>query len=1026
MMPWMDDDKKHIMDIYTKLQLEKGDYDLKGKVETYEDIFEIKSRDGHPIIRAILRGLAGLGKTTLLDKIAYDWACGSVAVLKKYKLVFVLKMHSLTQDSDVIDSVFDQLLDEKDIDREELKSFITTRPDEVLFLLDGFDEFKTTELDETKFGSLLKMLNRKGEYDKCSVLVTTRPSHYDKLAKGSLIERPFVLVNVLGFNKDDIEEYVHKFYSEESFRASGLLERIKSSEVLYDLARSPMILLLMCLLWRVSSELPDTMSRLYDEALKYIFKRKIKMISPEEISKLIIAIGKVALRGLLASDQTLSFREEDFDPDVLRMAIRAGILTSQRVQKKKSLDTSNSVYFIHKTFQEFCAAKFFQSEDFSEKDDEQFAKFFHQTRKSVGFDYLLRFCCGDKDGRRTNSILQFLLDKVEHAGILHDGNLQLALNCYFESQSQTLPPLQLINSVLAYTITIRDFSSDYFTSLMYFFKNVTDHTKADENAYFEKVHSLEIHSVVARESSLLRFGAQFACYVNKMTHLSELNVDLLVKNPTGQRIERNCVLEFSSLRMNELTQLKNVKLYNFDFASNDTKNIVGALSHIPNLYLNLSDNVTLTGSGDSWTHLAALKNVGEIKFSSCNLKGDDVEHIAMAVSNLTNLVKLDLSRNKTLAGSCSSWSSLAKMKNIQQLCLSACKLTWDDMDPISAALSNMPNLVELDLSYNKNLTGSCGSWSQFENMRSIKKLILSGCSLEEDNIEHIVMALGNMPNLLALDLSSNMLRYDGEALSHLKKIKNLQNLDLGYCKLTGDHIEHIARALKNMSDFVELDLSHNPTLSASGGLWSQFSEIKNIQVLKIISCNLTVGDMGYITMALSKISNLDELDLTGNQALGGSDDLWSHLAELKTIRKLCLRSCNLIARDMEHIAVALSNLPNLEELDLSYNEMLAGSSRSWSHLAQIKALGKLVLSCCKLKRFDIKYISAALSNMPNLVELDLSGNFTLAEARRLWSLLTDMKQLQILSLKSCDLTADDKSRIRLAQSQMTNLVKLEY
>ena len=97
MIPWVDDDKMHIMDIYTKLLLVQSHKQVgrKGKGETklksYEDIFFYKTRDGHLIKRAILNGSAGLGKTTLFDKMAYDWAKGSSETLGSTNLFLFWK-----------------------------------------------------------------------------------------------------------------------------------------------------------------------------------------------------------------------------------------------------------------------------------------------------------------------------------------------------------------------------------------------------------------------------------------------------------------------------------------------------------------------------------------------------------------------------------------------------------------------------------------------------------------------------------------------------------------------------------------------------------------------------------------------------------------------------------------------------------------------------------------------------------------------------------------------------------------------
>ena len=276
MIPWVDDDKMPIKDIFTKLMLQN---------ESYEEMF-FQTNEGKTIKRILLHGTAGRGKSTLIDTMAYDWADGSSNGLKKCKLVFVLKMHALEQTSVFIDAIFNQLLDKDTlINKSDLKSYINTNPDKVLVLMDGFDEFVTSTLSETSFGSILLMLNRKIHVHvgrECCVVVTTRPSHFHTLVRKSLVEKPFTNVKVLGFSEEDIQQYMYviKFYSGEPNNASRLTQKIQSSNVLCDLAKSPMLLLLMCLLWKEQDTIPDTMSQLYKKAIRYIFNRKADM-TPE-------------------------------------------------------------------------------------------------------------------------------------------------------------------------------------------------------------------------------------------------------------------------------------------------------------------------------------------------------------------------------------------------------------------------------------------------------------------------------------------------------------------------------------------------------------------------------------------------------------------------------------------------------------------------------------------------------------------------------------------------------------------------
>jgi Ran GTPase-activating protein (RanGAP) involved in mRNA processing and transport len=188
---------------------------------------------------------------------------------------------------------------------------------------------------------------------------------------------------------------------------------------------------------------------------------------------------------------------------------------------------------------------------------------------------------------------------------------------------------------------------------------------------------------------------------------------------------------------------------------------------------------------------------------------------------------------------------------------------------------------------------------------------------------------------------------------------------------------------------------------------------------------LTADDIPHIAAALSKMPKLVELNLSCNWSLGGSGEAWAHLAEVKQIKKINLGLCDLTADDIPHIAAALINMPKLVELDLSRNT-IAHVSGIWSHLAEVTHLQRLHLCEVRLYGDDIEQMTEALSAMENLVELDLSGNSDLSLSGDSWLSLAKMKNIQKLSLKTCFLTDDDKSRIAEVKSKMSPLLEVEY
>ncbi|XP_071806697.1 NLR family CARD domain-containing protein 4-like [Asterias amurensis] len=845
LIPWEDDDTKHIRDIFTELTLEKSGK----KLESYKDIFLQKTRDGDCINQAVLNGLAGRGKSTLIDKMAYDWACGEA--LQQFELVFVIRMSAVEQSTELVDSIFDQLLSGvTSVDKNSLSSFISHNQEKVLFLFDGFDELKTRALDKALFGSILKILNRKKDRE-CFVVVTTRPSHYDKLVTRSLIQEPFTQVKVEGFDSEDIKKYVKRFYSDEHDKAEGLIRRIKSSNALSDLAKSPMLLLLMCILWREDSKLPETMSRIYSEALEYIFHRKTDM-SSNEISKVTNELGKIALLGLLAPEQQLAFPEQVFEPNVLESAIKVGILTRQKVLK--GMKSHNSIQFLHKTFQECCAGKYLQS--LLETDPVEFQKSLDEMiiSRRGDFDYILRFCAGD-NMTCTNSILQTLA-KVP-------GWMEIGFKYYFEGQTKDLPPVEFMKSVLTDHIDIDFWNRDTLNSFTYLLRNV--HTCTVENKqtdYLEKVQSVGIF-----DCHLGGCMSDLVDSMSLMTNLSKVKLGL-------------CKLKESTEEYSALS---------------------GAAS-----------------SAASWAHhFKKMKNLQKLVFTFCSLTGEDMTHIAPALCDLPNLVELDLGGSESLGGSAASWAHhFKKMENLMTFNLNYCSLTGGDMTHIAPALCDLPSLVKLDLGGNTSLIGSAASWAlHFKKMKNLKSLFLSDCFLTGEDMTHIAPALCDLPNLVELHLSI-IGSLGGSAASwahHFKKMKNLKKLVLRESSLTGKDMTHIVPALWDLPNLVDLDLSENRSLGGSAASWAHhFKKMKNLQRLFLIGCSLTGKDMTHIVPALWDLPNLVDLDLSENRSLGGSAASWAHhFKKMENLQKLVLKGCLLTGEDMTHIAPALCDLPNL-------------------------------------------------------------------------------------------------------------------
>ncbi|XP_038045666.1 NLR family CARD domain-containing protein 4-like isoform X2 [Patiria miniata] len=916
LLPGVDNDQMHIAGINTKVQFKTregrafvtGQEDIITSTD-YSKIFRRRARFGELIKRLIFFGTGIVGVSTMFDKIAYDWADETSEILNGFKLVFLLKMCALSQKSDLVDSTFDQLLGKKSgIEKDELDQFILANPNEVLILLDGFDEMKTKKLNAASFGSILKALNRT-VYKECLVCISTRPSHLKilmplmSLMSETLVQDPCTHVEVLGFTDEDVNDYVQKFYDKDPDIGKALIQTIEKSNTLRYFAKTPVLLFLMCLLWRKSKQLPKTTSRLFTEAIDHMFTRK--HLSGYYASNTVIAIGKIALHGLTSANQKFSFQEDEFEPKALELALKAGILTQQRVIKNKS---NNNIKFMHKTVQEYCAAKYLQSLNLSSTvglltrvknklNMIKYQRILNQLCSTfegvVSNEFLFRFCCGDNE-KCMMDIVNLLDRKFNKDRPRYQSSVIQAIsrNCFLESQSAKVPLCLTSDSLIPSTIEV--FKNDDFQSLMYLLEiicrsdsckmqlaRVTDISISRVSAvsdlafvlgYMENLRSLRLYRCSSWNGGHVKILSSLKCN----QHLTDL----------GLNISSRRAVEWAP-HIKHLTSLNRLELACQALGWDSMEHIASAVANMPKLTdLSLATNVRLGGTVNLWTtELLKMRHLNRLDLSDCSYSVSDAEHIIATVADMPKLTELILAGNGNLIGNAKLWAKeLPKVTHLNRLDLGNYVLDPTDIEHIASAAGDMPRLTDLILAGNRRLGGLAELWAkELPKMMHLKKLDLKHCSLLPTDIEHIASAVGNMPRLTNLILAPNWKLAELAQLwaKELPKMVHLKRLVLRECKLTPSDFEHIASAVCNMPSLTDLILDKNKALGASAELWATaLPKMRHLSRLDLSHCNLTPSDIGRVTSAVGDMPSLTDFFLAGNPGLDGLDELQSRLPSL--------------------------------------------------------------------------------------------------------------------------------------------------
>ncbi|KAJ6889896.1 receptor-like protein Cf-9 [Populus alba x Populus x berolinensis] len=219
---------------------------------------------------------------------------------------------------------------------------------------------------------------------------------------------------------------------------------------------------------------------------------------------------------------------------------------------------------------------------------------------------------------------------------------------------------------------------------------------------------------------------------------------------------------------------------------------------------------------------------------------------------------------------------------------------------------------------------------------------------------HPNSALFSLHHLQKLDLSDNDLN-SSHISSRFGQFSNLTHLNLNFSVLAGQ----VPSEISNLSKLVSLDLSDNHYLSLEPISFDKL--VQNLTKLR----DLNLDSVNMSLVAPNSLTNLSS-----------------------SLSSLSLNGCGLQGKFPGNIFL----LPNLESLDLSYNEGLTGSfpSSKLSNVLSLLGLSNTRISVylennliSNLKSLEYMYLRnsniiksdlALLSNLTQLIFLDLSDN----------------------------------------------------
>ncbi|XP_010866135.2 NLR family CARD domain-containing protein 3 isoform X2 [Esox lucius] len=328
--------------------------------------------------RVKVKGIAGIGKSVIVQRLVYEWALGKH--MREFTCIFDLRFRELNIIKDAL-SLLDLLGDRFRYFKTVLKDLLAS-PGSLLFILDGLDEFKyqldwnTTDRDidvdsKVSISELMMALIKGSLLPESSVILTSRPSTD---APKRFFQRCCM---VLGFEEDQLKEYIIKFYKDH--KVSGrVYDYILGNDNLFVLSFIPLYCYIICTalaeFFSIENQAedesqsleqnpPTTVSEVYycylfTAAKHHALKGKAERNTPRSevlslVRQQLINLGRLAYEKLLKSK--IMFERQDMEHYGLAPEDIENTFLSQMLVPLKE-NTVQMFSFFHLTVQEHLAA----------------------------------------------------------------------------------------------------------------------------------------------------------------------------------------------------------------------------------------------------------------------------------------------------------------------------------------------------------------------------------------------------------------------------------------------------------------------------------------------------------------------------------------------------------------------------------------------------------------------------------------------------------------------------------------------
>ena len=337
------------------------------------------------------------------------------------------------------------------------------------------------------------------------------------------------------------------------------------------------------------------------------------------------------------------------------------------------------------------------------------------------------------------------------------------------------------------------------TRLQYLpFGLLTSLISAPESSLQEPDHKLQNHNVC--NSLQLTEKTSDQTLTHSLSYLRKIETGVKTEGPTSELVSLLNILH-------HVPRLSKLDLHGVGMGNQECQLLATALKYVDKLSsLMLSNDPLGQGISELAKHLHNVPHLKELYLQDTQMCEEEVTALARSLQNVTQLSELDLSNNPLGHGISELAKHLHRVPHLKRLRLDNTQMGEEEVTAIAHSLKNMTQLNKLDLSKNPLGHGISELAKHLHNVPHLKRLLLNDTQMGEEEVTALVHGPLYIPELILLWLDKNPLgRGVTELIKCLRSGPRLPGLSLKQVQLTKKEATELSTLAKERNNTVLTD-----------------------------------------------------------------------------------------------------------------------------------------------------------------------------------------------------------------------------